>query len=188
MGKTAAQKAAAKIATKERVMIAGRDGIIIDYVDDPDHDASSKKPPKQVTATRFVDHYPFLMLYRRDTFTELQFKAGMAFEEDWYYGRLEVNIVKEMASVLVDYQGSATFEEADRMIFHKRRFNQAKDYVRSKKIIPILENMILYGMKTSDVAKIYLGPVAIKKNSAIIIDRMKTGLDLLDEFYKENKT
>lgn len=187
MKKNAAQKAASKIATKERVMIAGRDGITFDTVDDPNHvpdyNKAYRKPP-QIQVTRMVDQYPILRLFKREQITPHQFKAAERLYSYWY-GGFSPSIVKPIKLIQVD-EGASELNESEHVHYCQQEYIAALREVTSERMRQVIIAIVIEEKNVIPSAQRVFkknGKEPSKQNASYVgMNFLTEGLDILGNY------
>lgn len=83
-------------------------------------------------------------------------------------------------------EGSPELNESEMREFCMSRCFAAMKFIRAKQLQDVIEAVVLHCLSVSAVAKNSITMADQSRARVIITDRLKTGLDLLIEFYENN--
>ena len=139
--------------------------------------------PQEVV--RILDNDPVRKLLNRGTITQEQFEAAEKLYSDWYIGGMSPRLVKPIKMVQVD-GGSPELNESEMREFCMSRCFAAMKFIRAKQLQDVIEAVVLHCLSISMVAKNSISDSNATRAKTVIVDRLKTALDLLIEFYENN--
>ena len=165
--------------TRRRLKKEGKD-VKVDFVL-----VSDEKNANPEAVVRILDNDSIRKLYNRGTITLEQFEAAEKLYSDWYNGGMSPRLVKPFKIMQID-EGSPELNESEFREYCNKRYNRAIEFIRSRSIIVIVQEVIIKQNNVTYTAKKFCQLSDIRYARTIINDRLKTGLSDLIEFYKDN--
>ncbi|NRA88951.1 MAG: hypothetical protein HRU28_16545 [Rhizobiales bacterium] len=161
--------------TRRRLKKQGKD-VKVDFV-------LVDKDEKPEAVVRILDNDPIRKLYNRGTITLEQFEAAEKLYSDWYNGGMSPRLVKPFKIREID-EGQADMSISDFKIDCNKRYHNAIDFIRSRSIIVIVQEVILESMSISDCVRRHHPSSNTNVSRALMLDRLQIGLDDLIDFYE----